>query len=49
MTTVTFQGNPLKIGGELPSVGSQAPDFDLVKGDLSSLKLIDLAGKKVNL
>ena len=47
MTTVTFQGNPLKIGGELPSVGSQAPDFDLVKGDLSSLKLIDLAGKKV--
>ena len=47
MTTVTFQGNPLKIGGELPSVGSQAPDFDLVKGDLSSLKLGDLAGKKV--
>ena len=47
MTTVTFQGNPLKIGGELPSVGSLAPDFELVKGDLSSLKLTDLAGKKV--
>ena len=47
MTTVTFQGNPLNIHGELPSVGSQAPDFDLVKGDLSSLKLGDLAGKKV--
>jgi thioredoxin-dependent peroxiredoxin len=47
MTTVTFKGNPLSIHGELPSVGSQAPDFDLVKGDLSSLKLGDLAGKKV--
>ena len=47
MTNLTFQGNPLKIHHELPKVGSKAPNFCLVKGDLSEVKLSDLAGKKV--
>lgn len=47
MATVTLQGNPLETIGELPAVGSEAPAFELVKTDLSTLSLADLAGKKV--
>ncbi len=45
MATITFLGNPLHTCGELPAVGSQAPAFELVRGDLSVLKSGDLAGK----
>lgn len=47
MAKITFKGNPVNTGGNLPEVGSQAPDFSLVKGDLSELKLSDLKGKNV--
>lgn len=47
MATVTLQGNPVTTIGELPAVGSIAPAFELVKSDLSDLKIEDLAGKKV--
>jgi len=47
MATVTLKGNPVTTIGELPAVGSIAPAFNLVKGDLSDLKSEDLAGKKV--
>lgn len=48
MATVTLQGNlKINVGGELPAVGSVAPDFTLVKGDLSEVSLKDFAGKKV--
>ena len=47
MTNLTFQGNPLKIHGKLPNIGDTAPNFSLVKGDLSDIKLSDLSGKKV--
>lgn len=48
MATVTFQGKlNVKVGGELPVVGGIAPDFVLVKGDLSEVSLKDFAGKKV--
>lgn len=33
--------------GELPSVGSDAPDFTLVKDDMSEISLSDFKGKKV--
>lgn len=33
--------------GALPANGSQAPDFNLTKSDLSSASLADYAGKKV--
>ena len=35
MATVTLHGNPVSISGALPSTGQIAPDFSLVKGDLS--------------
>lgn len=47
MATTNFKGNPVKTYGELPKVGSQAPDFKLVKGDLSEVSLSDFAGKKL--
>jgi thioredoxin-dependent peroxiredoxin len=47
MATVTLKGNPIHSAGELPSVGSQAPDFKLTKSDLSDVSLKDFAGKKI--
>lgn len=42
MTTTKFKGTPVHIDGEFIRAGAQAPDFELVKGDLSPLKLSDL-------
>lgn len=47
MTKITFKGNPVNTGGNLPDAGLPAPDFSLVKTDLSELKLSDLKGKNV--
>lgn len=47
MSQTAFQGNPVSTSGNLPAVGSQAPDFKLVKGDLSEVSLSSLKGKKV--
>jgi thiol peroxidase len=46
MATITLQGNAIHTNGELPAVGSQAPDFHLVDKDLNDLHLNDFAGKK---
>lgn len=47
MATVTLKGNPIQTVGNLPEVGSAAPDFTLVKQDLSEIQLADYSGKKV--
>jgi thioredoxin-dependent peroxiredoxin len=47
MATVTLKGTPTHTSGELPAKASQAPQFELVKADLSTLTLRELAGKKV--
>ena len=47
MATVTLGGNPIHTNGELPKVGSKAPEFKLVKNDLSMASLADFAGSKV--
>ncbi|MBU2977433.1 thiol peroxidase [Alteromonas sp. C1M14] len=47
MATVTLQGNEFETLGELPAVGSQAPDFQLVSADLSTVSLSELSGKNV--
>jgi thiol peroxidase len=47
MATVTLKGTPARISGELPAKGSQAPQFTLVKSDLSEVSLSDFKGKKV--
>ena len=46
MASITLQGNPINTNGELPAVGSTAPDFKLVAGDMSDKSLADFAGKK---
>ncbi len=47
MASVTFQGNTVSTTGELPKVGEQAPEFTLVKADLSEVSLSSLTGKNV--
>jgi thiol peroxidase len=47
MATITFQENPVQTAGDLPSVGSQAPDFTLIGPDLSEMKLADFHGKRL--
>lgn len=47
MATVTLRGNPVHTLGDLPPVGSSAPDFTLTKADLSDVHLQDFAGKRV--
>ncbi len=46
MATITFKGNPIHTSGELPAVGSQAPDFHLVDGQLNDVHLANWRGKK---
>ncbi len=47
MALITFQGSPINTIGDLPAVGDQAPDFELVKGDLSTVSLAHFTGKRV--
>ena len=47
MATITLQGNPIQTIGNLPAVGSKAPNFKLTANDLSIKSLEDFAGKKV--
>lgn len=45
MATITFQGKPLNTSGELPAVGTTAPDFSLVSGKLQNVSLSSYKGK----
>lgn len=47
MANITFDGNPVTTIGDLPEVGSTAPDFTLTGTDLNDVKLSDFAGKRV--
>lgn len=47
MAKITLKGNPINTSGDLPEKGQEAPDFTLVKSDLSTLSLSELSGKKV--
>jgi len=47
MATITLNGNPVNSSGNLPSKSARAPEFTLVKSDLSSLSLKELKGKKL--
>jgi thiol peroxidase len=46
MATVTFQGTEYHTNGDLPAIGSQAPELNLVNGELSDVNLATYAGKK---
>ena len=46
MARITLKGTEFQTNGDLPSVGSGAPDFSLVGADLAEKSLADFAGKK---
>ena len=46
MATISFQGKPLHTSGELPVVGSKAPDFSLVNSKLVDVNLASFEGKR---
>ncbi len=46
MAKTNFKGTAVNTNGELPKVGSKAPDFELVAADLSTKTLASYAGKK---
>ncbi len=47
MSTVTLKGNPINTIGELPAVGTKAPEFLLVGSNLADVKNADFAGKRI--
>ena len=46
MAQIKLRGNPIKTNGDLPAVGSQAPDFRLVDANLQEVTLANFKGKK---
>lgn len=47
MAKTALKGNEVNTIGDLPQVGTMAPDFKLVKSDLSEVSLSDYRGQKV--
>lgn len=47
MATVTLKGNTIETSGNLPEIGSSAPDFKLTATDLSTKTLNDFKGQKL--
>ncbi|MBQ9406500.1 MAG: thiol peroxidase [Desulfovibrio sp.] len=45
MNTVSFQGKPMHLIGNLPGIGSRPSDFSLVTTDLATRSLDDYKGK----
>ena len=46
MATITLKGNEIHTSGDLPKVGSKAPDFLLVDKDLKDVSLAHWQDKK---
>lgn len=47
MPQISLRGTMVQTVGELPEVGTPAPDFTVTRTDFSSLSLSDLKGKRV--
>ena len=47
MATITLKGNPIPTSGDLPKPGDAAPDFSLLRSDLSRATLGSFSGKKI--
>lgn len=45
MAKTAFNGSPVTLAGNFVETGVQAPEFSLVKGDLSNFTLADIKGK----
>ena len=46
MATITFSGQETHTIGELPTIGTKAPDFKLTNNALKEMSLADYSGKK---
>lgn len=46
MASTALKGNPIHTNGDLPAVGTDAPNFVLVGTDMADKTLADFAGKK---
>ncbi len=46
MATITLKGSEIHTGGDIPTVGSKAPDFLLTDKDLRDVSLAEWQGKK---
>lgn len=47
MAIITLGGNPIHTSGELPKVGTQTANFNLVNTDLGTSTLADFSGSRV--
>jgi thiol peroxidase len=47
MAEVTLGGNPVHTVGELPEIGTKAPDFEVTASNLAEITRDELSGKKV--
>lgn len=47
MAIITLKGTPFNIIGDLPVIGTSAPDFTMTREDLSEIRLSDCHGKIV--
>ena len=47
MAQITLKGNPINTSGDLPAIGSQAPEAALLKLDLSEASVTSWKGTKV--
>jgi thioredoxin-dependent peroxiredoxin len=47
MAKITLKGNPVHTAGDLPGIGTAAPDFSLTGTDLGEVSLKQFRGKKV--
>ena len=46
MASVTLKGNPFRISGDLPAVGTAAPDATLTNAGLEDVQISSFQGKK---
>lgn len=44
---VFFNGLEMKLAGELPAIGDEAPDFELAAQDLNDIRLSDYKGRRL--
>lgn len=47
MATITLKGNQVNTNGNLPNIGTKAPNFNLTNTDLSTSNLSDFTGKNL--
>jgi len=47
MALIKLGGTPINTSGELPKTGAKAPDFQLIKSDLTTVSLNDFKGSKI--